>query len=451
MKTTKSRIVKTSTLVLLIATLLFVTACSQNGGSGNDNNGTSDGIVLKVFGPSAEDIMAPTLPNAEEVGEEIIQGFLAENPDIARVDWDAQGSLEQGTTRLMTATLGGQEIDLIRCAANSTNSAFIGRNVVRPLSDEDVAPFIDRIDPAALDVYSRDGILYGIPIAEHGTTTFYYNKDIFANLGLNEPSTYEELVSIAETLQEEGITPVLHQGLDTFMWPIWYFETFSQTAGDSIEKTISNLRGETKFTDAPDVEALERLAQFVKDGVLDITSLSTDRDGMRSAFLNGDAAMYYNGTWELAFLNDAVEDFELGVFEFPQLANVPGTPGHGGGAGTGICISNTIKEEKLPYALKFIEYVTRPEIGEKYLTPLNPFATSIEGVPTVESPINNALQQNHVPNTVKFLDWIWPIEVNDAYQSAIQGVIGGTITGEEAAQQVQRAFDSLVSNGYEFE
>lgn len=449
MKNKKSRIVKTFTLVLLIATLLFVTACSQNGDSNNDK--ASDGIVLKVFGPSAEDVMATMVPNSEEVSAEILQGFLDENPDIADIEWDAQGSLEQGTTRLMTATLGGQEIDLIRCAANSTNSAFIGRNVVRPLSDEEVAPFIDRIDPAGLDVYTRDGILYGIPIAEYGTTTFYYNKDIFANLGLKEPTTYEELVSISKTLKEEGYTPVLHQGLDTFMWPIWFFETFAQTSGDPIEKTLSNLRGETKFTDAPDVEALDRIAQFVKDGVLDVTSLSTDRDGMRSAFLNGDSAMYYNGTWELAFLNDSVSDFELGVFEFPQLSNVKGTPGHGGGAGTGICLSNTIKEEKVPYALRFIEYVTRPEVAEKYLSPLNPFATTVAGVPTVENPINTALQQNHVPNTIKFLDWIWPIEVNDAYQSAIQGVVGGTVTGEEAAQQVQRAFDNLVENGYKFE
>ena len=166
---------------------------------------------------------------------------------------------------------------------------------------------------------------------------------------------------------------------------MWYFETAGQTMDDPIAKTESNLRGETKFTDPQDVEALARIGQFVEDGILDPSSLEVDWDGMRAAFAQQESAIYYGGTWEIGWLEENVTDFEWGVFEFPQMPDVPGGPAHGGGPDNGMCIYSGIDDVELPYAVKFLEYISRPEVASVHLTPNQPIATSVKGVSGVDT------------------------------------------------------------------
>jgi raffinose/stachyose/melibiose transport system substrate-binding protein len=411
----------------------------------------ADGITLRVFGPSSLDQLAPQAPEAErqQIQQEVIDGFLAENPDVAEIVWDAQGPIEEGTTRLMTAHLAGEPIDLIACAANPTNGTYVRRGVVRDIT-ADIAPFQDRIDPAALAAYTVGGKVYGVPISTLSTSTFYYNADLFAELGLEPPATYEEFKTVAQALADAGYVPVLHQGKNPWMWPMWYFETSAQTMEDPIAKTEANLRGEAKFTDAEDVAALAAIGQFAADGILDQDSLTVDWDGMRSAFATQKSAIYYGGTWELPWLEENIADFAYGVFPFPKMEGTPGEPRHGGGPDNGICVYSGIAETNLPAAVKFIEYLTRPEVASLYLATEAPIATSIAGVPVAETEIAQALRETTYPNTIRFLDWIWPTEINDAYQAAIQGVVGGTLTPEEGAAQVQQAYDDLVADGYTY-
>lgn len=408
-------------------------------------------VELRVFGPSSLDQLAAQAPEDErqQIQQEVIDGFLAENSDVSAVTWDAQGPIEEGNTRLMTAHLAGEPIDLIACAANNTNGAFIRRGVLRDIT-ADIVPFQDRIDPAALAAYTVGGKVYGVPISTLSTSTFYYNVDVFAELGISPPRTYEEFDAIAQTLSDAGYIPVLHQGRNPWMWPMWYFETSAQTMGDPIAKTESNLRGETKFTDAEDVQALAAIGQFVTDGILDPDSLTVDWDGMRSAFATRQSAIYYGGTWELPWLDENVTDFTYGVFPFPKLEEAPGEPRHGGGPDNGICIYSGIAEAHVPAAVKFLEYLTRPDVASAYLGTDAPIAVSIEGVPVADTEVAQVLRETTYPDTIRFLDWIWPTEINDAYQGAIQGVVGGTLTPEEGAAQVQQAYDDLVADGYTY-
>ena len=94
---------------------------------------------------------------------------------------------------------------------------------------------------------------------------------------------------------------------------------------------------------------------------------------------------------------------------------------------------------------------SRPDIADKHLGISAPLATSIKGVSVIESEIADDLRSNHFPNTVRFLDWIWPTEINDAFQNAIQGIVGGTITAEEGMAAIQEVFDDLVFDGYSYD
>ena len=157
--------------------------------------------------------------------------------------------------------------------------------------------------------------------------------------------------------------------------------------------------------------------------------------------------MYYGGTWEIPSLQENVTDFTWGVFAFPKMEGTPGMPRHGGGADNGICLSSSIAPEKIDAAMNFIEYLTRPEVATLYLAPEQPIAASIAGVPQVEDAYAVQLRADAFPNTIKFLDWIWPSEIAVATSAAIAGIVGGDVTPEEAGASLQAVYDDLVAQG----
>ncbi|TIM20619.1 MAG: extracellular solute-binding protein [Mesorhizobium sp.] len=410
--------------------------------------GHAEGITLKIFGGSALDELAPRQPPDEQkkIQQQVIDGFLKANPDVAAVEWDAQGPQTDSIQRVMTAKLANQEMDLIACPAFYTNGAYVRRKLVMPITDK-IKPFQDRIDAAALGAFTVNGQVYGVPISTLSTSTIFYNVDLFQKLAIPVPPTYDDLKAAVPKFKTAGVIPLLHQGSNTVMWPMWYFETFSQASGDPVGKTQKNLEGTAKFTDAPDVEGFKLIKQWVDDGILSKDSLSVDQDGMRAAFAAGKSAMYYGGTWEIPSLQSSVKDFKWGVFAFPKMDGTPGAPGHGGGADNGMCVASSIPPEKLDAAVKFIEYLTRPEVATLYLAPEQPIAASIKGVPQVDDAYAVELRKQAFPNTIKFLDWIWPSEVASATSSAIAGIVGGTTTPEDAAASIQTIFDDLKAQG----
>jgi raffinose/stachyose/melibiose transport system substrate-binding protein len=157
--------------------------------------------------------------------------------------------------------------------------------------------------------------------------------------------------------------------------------------------------------------------------------------------------MYYGGTWEIPSLRQSVKTFTWGVFPFPRMDDTPGTPRHGGGADNGICLSSTVPADHVGAAMRFVEYLTRPAVATLYLEPEQPLATSIKGVPVTDAPYAEVLRAEAFPNTIKFLDWIWPAEVSSAVASAIAGVVGGELTPEAASAAVQKTYDDLVARG----
>ncbi|MCB1494747.1 MAG: extracellular solute-binding protein [Bauldia sp.] len=408
----------------------------------------AEGTTLKVFGGSSLDQLAPRQAPEDQarIQKQVFDGFIADNPDVDAIEWDAQGPQANAIERLMTARLAEQEMDLIACPAFYTNGAYVRRGLVKPITDE-IKPFQDRIDAAALGAFTINGKVYGVPISTLSTSTIFYNVDLFKKLDIPIPPTYDDLKAAVPKFEEAGIIPLLHQGANSPMWPMWYFETFSQASGDPIGATQAILAGDATFADPADVEAFALIKQWVDDGILSKDSLSVDQDGMRAAFASGKSAMYYGGTWEIPSLQQTVKDFQWGVFAFPKMPGTPGSPKHGGGADNGICVSSSIASDRLPAAISFIEYLTRPEVASLYLAPEQPIAASIKGVPSIEDDYAKELRADAFPNTIKFLDWIWPAEVSSATASAIAGVVGGEMTPEEAAASVQKTFDDLKAKG----
>ncbi len=410
---------------------------------------TEEGITLQVFGPNSTQILAGDAPPEvqQRIEQEVIDGFLAEHPEVAGVVWDAEGERGNSTQRLITAQLAEQQMDIIACDANGTNSSYARNGALRPWPQEFVDSIEDRVLPAALADYTIGGDVFGIPTSPVSILTMYYNIDLFESLGLEPPATYEDLQRIAPQLKGAGAEPLVHEGASPALWAIWYMAALAETQEDPAEKAYENVAGTAKFTDPSDVEAFAVIQRWTADGMMAPGSLGLDRSGMIGEFAAGRAAMLFHGSFISPTIAAAVTDFEWGVTPFPVAAGAGFGPRYGSGPDRGMCLAATIDESRLPAAQAFVEYLLREDVANLYLEAYSPIKSSVLGVTEIDTPWAQDLRADNYPKAFKYLDWIWPSEVTAAINAAMQGIATGELDPQGAAARVQEAFDKAVADG----
>jgi raffinose/stachyose/melibiose transport system substrate-binding protein len=377
----------------------------------------------------------------EEVWNELFAAFEAEYGCKVEARW--QGEWSDTPQQLETSRMAQEPVDIVYNSA-TLNYTMARSGILMDMTDL-VAPFADRFADGMLDKYTIGGHVWAVPLSDSSTSTFFYNADLFKELGLAEPKTYADLLTISQKIKDEkGIMPLIHQGKEPWYWPMWFFETYAQTTGNqSIQDIEDFLSGKRQFTGEEEKAALDAITKFYTDGIMAPESMDTDNAGMRAAFLQGKAAMYYGGTWEVAPLRSSDPSFEIGIFQFPQMVDGV-TPQHGGGPDNAWSIPSFAPAENLPMTVQFLEFITRPENAQKILNTYAAMIPSIKGVTPVDDPFAEELNSEYVPNTITYLDWIWPTEINDAIVEVIPAVMTGNMTTDQAVERVQKAYDTLV-------
>ncbi len=377
----------------------------------------------------------------EEVWNTLFADFEAEYGCKVEARW--QGEWSDTPQQLETARMAQEPVDIVYNSA-TLNYTMARSGILMDMTDL-VAPITDRFADGMLDKYTIGGHVWAVPLSDSSTSVFFYNADLFAELGLEEPTTYADLLAISQTIKDQkDMIPLIHQGKEPWYWPMWFFETYAQTTGNkSIEDIEAFLSGTRTFTGDEEKAAIDAIAKFYSDGIMTSESMDTDNAGMRAAFVQGKAAMYYGGTWEVASLRSAAPSFEVGIFQFPQIVD-GATPQHGGGPDNAWSIPSFASQENLGMTVQFLEFITRPENAQKILDTYTAMIPSIKGVTPVDDPFAEELNTEFVPNTITYLDWIWPTEINDAIVEVIPAVMTGNMTTDEAVQRVQDAYATLV-------
>lgn len=417
-------------------------------GGGASGSGAS-GSTLVVFGPSSWDTFAPGAPKAviDSVTKKIDDAFKAKNPQITEIRHDARGTVTDGLARLTNSILAGDQVDVVMCAGNPVNTSYQPKGLIQPVDDV-VAEVKSGLNDGATAPFTIGGKVWGVPLSGVSSTLFIYNKTAFKKAGVEPPKTFAEFQADAPKLKAAGYTPVVQQGKNAWMWPMWMMSALAQTTnGKQLEKTKSNLRGETKFTDAADVEAMKLARKYMDVGLLDQSSMDLNEEGMRSKFVSGQAASYFSGTWEMPILKDQVKKFDYGVFQYPHFDGQPGPQVGFGGVETGLCLAKDSKNVDM--AKKYMAFATSPEMAKLSLEPTDPIATSHKAVVGSNDAISTQIRKNYLPSK-QWLDWIWPRELNEVIQAQTQKVMGGSVTPEKACAAIQAKYDQLVAGGYSY-
>jgi len=185
-----------------------------------------------------------------------------------------------------------------------------------------------QVVPAAVAIVKKifNGQFIALPF-ELNIEGFWYNKQIFAQNGLQPPDTWDQLVQIAASLQQKGIQPLSASGQQG--WPItrlisgYLFRKFGPGALDSVKS------GQAKLTDPSYVEAAQVVANLGKQGYFGRGVATLDYQSAVNLFLQGKAAMFYMGSWELRDYTtpsvNMIGSNNVGFFPFPNVTGGVGS------------------------------------------------------------------------------------------------------------------------------
>lgn len=162
------------------------------------------------------------------------------------------------------------------------------------------------------DNFTVDGKQYCVPL-NNVYWSMYYNKHVFAEHGLEEPESWEDLVAIAETLIENDQVP-FHQMNIVFEF-VWFQALLTGTAPEVYEGLQT---GDASYTDPEVVAVMEQWKQMIDDGYFVDPGVTTDP---QTLLTNGDVAMAYFGTFFTGQLTDAgaVSGEDYGIFTLPVV------------------------------------------------------------------------------------------------------------------------------------
>ncbi|WP_306895426.1 ABC transporter substrate-binding protein [Agromyces albus] len=294
------------------------------------------------------------------------------------------------------------------------------------------------IQPAAVATIKA---LYGdflVLPTQYNIEGIWYNKAIFDKYGLEVPTTWDEFLTVAKTLSDNGVQPLTASG--EAGWPLTRLISsylFRSVGDDAMEKVIS---GEKKLTDPEYVAAAQAVADLGAAGYFGPGVGSVDYDSATNSFLNGTAGMVYMGSWILSNLNsdsNKIGNDNVGFFPFPD---VPGGKGASGAPASNV---------GLPFAFN-AKYLDNKDvknwvkcIAENYGSVALSEQNVISGF-TVNEPVEvDALTQgvqdtiaNTSDTTLWFEALMDPKATATAQTNAAQ-LVTGAITAEQFMETVQ--------------
>lgn len=165
-----------------------------------------------------------------------------------------------------------------------------------------------------------DGKYYVAPISiALPSIGFYYNKAMFDELGLEEPTTRAEFIALCDAISASGTAPIVQGGKDIwhmgFLWgQTWVEEVFKTNP----EWLLDKYAGEASFTDPEVLAMIDKLSSFYENGFIEKGWLSTADNQIVSYLLAEKAAMFFSGSWMINQVAEADPSFELGWFPLPD-------------------------------------------------------------------------------------------------------------------------------------
>ena len=356
----------TMSLLLILVSALFLVGC---GGSGS---GASD--VTLTFGTHQSGLPASG----------IIQDLALEFEEETGIHIDFQIVPDAQWRDLLRVRLNsGEAYDIMNVDADplSIVSRIDPEENAVPLTNEE---WVSRITPIALEGVTVNGEIYGMQFRGPRRLVMHYNREIFDELGLEIPTTFEEFRAISQTILDADIIPVYVAAQSGWQQvvPMTALGSFYQTQHEDLYQRLNT--NEMSITEVPEIlTVLTQMKEFATLGFYGEHFTSQSAEGAQDAFANREVAMYFADMgWADGLASNFPEmEGQTGIFLAPWADNQTVSVNPTGSALFIGSDSPHIDEAKL-----FFEFMARPENLEAILENSDMTSLCWIDVPTKENP-----------------------------------------------------------------
>lgn len=298
--------------------------------------------------------------------EEVVRQFEEHHPGI-HVSYQIQyenAVYEDTLTKLVARGELGDVVQL------KEPYRFAENGLLAPLPEE----LADRVS----SVCRVDGQPYAV--AALGVTTgVVYNKELFAECGLEPPATWQEFLDLCAALRRQGITPLGVGGGD--LWHLEYWMNhFLRTDVLSREPDfLAQCSAGTRGWDDPLIgQMLEHLSQLFRLGYVDGNWVNTPDTALAYHMAEGEVAMVFSGPWLISDALALDPSLKLGWFY------VPGEEGQVA-AGESVDVFWAVTSEcardpdRYAAAAAFLEFFYDQDVYEQVCASMSGFSTLLDG------------------------------------------------------------------------
>jgi len=356
-----------SLLALITALLaaLALSGCGGGGASGGADNGGSTGTETGTGtssgdGPSSggdATVLTFWTFNAihQEFYEAAAERWNAANPDRQiKLEATTYPYQDMHNNLLLAVQSGVGAPDMADIEISKFANFLKGTPQLEPLNDI-VDPVIDKLIKSRLDIYSKDGTVYGLP-THAGAAVMYYNTELLGQAGVN-PDGIKTWADFFEAGQKvKAATGKVMTTVETSdQWTFW--PMIVQRGSDFLDQD-----GNVILDNDINIEVLQFLRSMVDEGIAVATPGGNHHAEEYYGFMaQGNAAAVSMPIWYMGRFLEYMPDLKGKIAIRPLPAWEAGGKRSAGMGGTGTVVTTQAKDKQL--AKDFLAYVKLSEEG----------------------------------------------------------------------------------------
>jgi raffinose/stachyose/melibiose transport system substrate-binding protein len=296
-------------------------------------------------------------------------------------------------------------------------------------------------DESAFNSMTVDDKIVMVPGNADVTNVIWYNVDLFDELGLAPPATWDELLALCPAIADEGLIPMAIGNLD--LWAGGNFASHVVSRVTGADNYNAMMREELAM-DSPEVVAgLEQVQQLVDAGcVNESVNAINDNEGAQ-LFFQGLAAMHPIGSWLVSWALEEAPDLNFDYFNVPAIGDGEGQDSVMGVA-TGYVVN--AHSEHADAAIEFLTLFSSPEFTAQMVEAGGtPMASGAMERDDIDARLTRLLADlNGASTVIAPPDTGYDLRVSDALYAAEAEVLGGQADAADAAAS---AAERLAASG----
>jgi len=403
--------------------------------------------LLSLFASSAQAVNVRWLhieQNAEVAAfyADVAKRFEAANPGTTiEMQYLENESFKKKLTTLLQSP---ERPHIIYSWAGGVLREQVKAGVIEDITAPVNAGWRARFNPAALNLYTINDRVYGVPMLT-SQVGFFYNKDLFAKAGVdgNAIKSWADLIAAVKKLQAAGITPIVAGGGDK--WPLHFYWSHLAIRLGGKPAFDAALRGEGKgFAGETFVRAGELFKELADLKPFQAGYLGATYPQSAGQFGDGKGAMMLmlNGLLNTMKSNAAdkvgIPDEKMGWFAFPSVPAGKGADDDTLGGMNGWLVTKGAPKEAAEF-LKFFTDAQNQRIAAErgFYIPVVNGATEVVKRPLLRMMAENVGRSKYHQ---LFYDQMLGPSVGAVVNDISADLAAGRVSPADAANKVQQAW-----------